>query len=628
MDGQKRESAPAHPHLTFVFVMIALGVLVISRTAAELPSVHIDVRIAILAALTLISGRWTIKIPGRPLTLTVSEVFVFATILMFGATPATLIVAVDGLWTAVAHRAHPTRAPLMIAEPVVATWTAGQVFAAASRFVPLVATSSAALLWLPTAAMTGAYFLVYSVLMSAGTALESGASVYATWRQTALLLAVRQYSAASLAVLAGAGVRAFDPAVFGLVAPLLVLSYAAYREAATRVQVSQQHVKDLEHLYQATVETLAVAMDAKDQVTHGHIRRVQRHAIALGRAIGMSDSDELKALEAAALLHDVGKLAMPDYVLNKPGSLSQKEYETMKLHATKGATILAAVAFPYPVAPIVRHHHECWNGSGYPDGLGGEDIPLGARILSIVDCFDALTSDRPYRRKLRDEVAVQMLRERSATAFDPRLVEVFVKLIPELRRHDWSAVQDAKHLELALSDAAQVTDPGAEYEYSTAINKSIARVEAAGATTLVKATEFFPGAEACLFAVDPDGDSIYRVSATAGIQSDIGNMPMRSVDGLSAWVAANRHTIISSDPGLDLGDGAASLGLKSATATPVFAFGTVVAVLTVYTPERVTLTDRHGRLLGELAQEIGTELVRLERETPVRSERPRLARSS
>jgi putative nucleotidyltransferase with HDIG domain len=625
VEQQRTERGPSRAFLTFVFVMIAVGVLVISRAVGDLPSVHIDYRLAVLAALTVASSRWTIKVPGRPLTLTISEIFIFATIFLFGAAAATIVAAIDGLWTAIARRNLQTHAPLTIAEPVIATWTAGQVFAGASFVLSSLEASSSALVWLPAAAMTGTYFIVYSVLASIGSALEAGTPVYSTWRQCALLLAVRQYSAASLAILAGAGVRSFDPAVFGLVAPLLVLSYAAYREAATRVQVSQQHVKDLERLYKATVETLAVAMDAKDQVTHGHIRRVQRHAMALGRAMGM-EGDELKALEAAALLHDVGKLAMPDRVLNKPGTLSRGEFETMKQHATKGAMILAAVEFPYPVEAIVRHHHEWWNGSGYPDGLGGEDIPLGARILSVVDCFDALTSDRPYRRRLRDEVAVQMLRERSATAFDPRIVETFIKLLPELRKEDWQADQERLGLEMGLPES-NPPDQLDDYESSRAGSEALARLEAAGHAKLEQVLAVVPGAEACLFAVHPAGEWIYRVCASGGIRQALNGGRMRAGEGLSGWVAANRHTITNSDPGLDLGDKAGTLGLRSATSTPIFAFGTIVGVLTVYAPERAAFTDRHARLLGELAQEIGTELVRLERESQAKA-RPRLAHSS
>src|SRR5262249_22608231 len=151
------------------------------------------------------------------------------------------------------------------------------------------------------------------------------------------------------------------------------------------------------------VETLAISVDAKDQVTHGHIRRVQRHTLALARKLGVDENVELKALEAASLLLDIGKIAVPDHVLYKQGSHTRSDYMTMKMHATIGAAIVTTVKFPYPVVPLVRHHHECWDGSGYPDGLRGDDIPIGARILTVVDCFDAVTSDRPYRRKLTDE---------------------------------------------------------------------------------------------------------------------------------------------------------------------------------------------------------------------------------
>jgi putative nucleotidyltransferase with HDIG domain len=204
-------------------------------------------------------------------------------------------------------------------------------------------------------------------------------------------------------------------AVAALIAPLLVLSYVAYRAVSIRVEESAQHTREVEHLYQATIETLAVAVDAKDQVTHGHVRRVQRHTVALARALGVTEPIEIKAIEAASLLHDVGKLAVPDYVLNKPGALTQSEFAKIKLHVNAGATILSAVEFPYPVVPIVRGHHEQWNGRGYPDGLDGERIPIGARILAVVDCFDAVTSDRPYRRKMTDAEALAILQARSGT---------------------------------------------------------------------------------------------------------------------------------------------------------------------------------------------------------------------
>src|SRR5207342_1608659 len=178
-----------------------------------------------------------------------------------------------------------------------------------------------------------------------------------------------------------------------------------------------RHVRHINELYLSTIEALAMAVDAKDQITHGHIRRVQVYATQLAGRLGVTDDQQLKAIEAAALLHDMGKLAIPEYILNKPGKLTAAEFEKMKRHASVGADILSAIDFPYPVVPIVRHHHENWDGTGYPTGLRGTDIPIGARVLSVVDCFDALTSDRPYRPKLSDADALRILIERRATMY-------------------------------------------------------------------------------------------------------------------------------------------------------------------------------------------------------------------
>ncbi|MGE4055890.1 MAG: HD domain-containing phosphohydrolase, partial [Vicinamibacterales bacterium] len=465
-----------------------------------------------------------------------------------------------------------------------------------------------AMTWLPAVAMAVTYFGATSVITALAAGLQVGASPLVIWRQQAPLLAVKHYTSASLVVLAGATGQQFSGVVFAMLGPLLVLSYVAYREAAARVEAANRHVSDVERLYRATVETLAVAVDAKDQVTHGHIRRVQRHAMAVARALGMNDPIDLKALESAALLHDVGKLAMPDYVLNKPGTLTHGEFETMKLHATKGATILSAVEFPYPVVPTVRHHHEWWNGRGYPDGLAGEDIPLGARILAVVDCFDALTSDRPYRRKLRDQDAIQMLRDRSGTIYDPRIVDGFVKLLPNLRREDARAA-DIPIIEKEASSAALGVDPVTEPVMSVSQSEEVAAMRSAAAETLEKLVKLFPGDEACLFAVAQSGDLLVRALATSRLDQALADVPFQFGQGLSGWVAANRHSIVNSDAGLDLGDQAEHLNLASAASTPVFAFGNVVGVLTVYSSDRGAYSLHHARIIGVLAQEIGNAVV-------------------
>jgi len=177
------------------------------------------------------------------------------------------------------------------------------------------------------------------------------------------------------------------------------------------------------------IEALARAMAWRDGSTHEHARRVQRYALSLAHEISIGDPRTLAAIDAAALLHDIGKLGIPDRLLDKPGPLTAVEYDYVKQHAIIGADILSAVAFPGPLAVIVRHHHENWDGTGYPDGLRGAAIPIGARVLAIVDCYDALTSDRPYRRALSHGSAVAMIRERRGTMYDPDVVNAFLRIV-------------------------------------------------------------------------------------------------------------------------------------------------------------------------------------------------------
>ena len=181
------------------------------------------------------------------------------------------------------------------------------------------------------------------------------------------------------------------------------------------------------------VEALSRVMAARDGSTHEHAERVQRAAVALAREIGITDSAMLDAISVAALLHDVGKLGIPDDVLSKPGPLTNEEYDVVKQHVLIGADILASVSFPAPLRLIVRHHHEHWNGSGYPDGLHGHDIPIGARVLAIVDCYDALISDRPYRRALSHGCAIAMIHDGRSQMYDPEIVEAFLGIVPRLR---------------------------------------------------------------------------------------------------------------------------------------------------------------------------------------------------
>src|ERR1044072_8624784 len=199
--------------------------------------------------------------------------------------------------------------------------------------------------------------------------------------------------------------------------------------AWSRLRAKSHETEELSRIHFATAEALATAIDAKDQTTHCHVRRVQIYAAGLGNVLGLSKM-EIAALKAGALLHDIGKLAVPAHIINKPGRLTPAEFEKMKVHTTVGAQILSRVDFPYPVMPIVRHHHEQWDGLGYPDGLKGEQIPITARIISVVDCFDSVREDRPFRRGMTRDEALAFLMRGAGNHFDPTIVNLFIEHLP------------------------------------------------------------------------------------------------------------------------------------------------------------------------------------------------------
>ena len=219
------------------------------------------------------------------------------------------------------------------------------------------------------------------------------------WNQNFLWSAPSYFVGAGAAALATWAVMTSGMWLAVLLIAPLYLTYRTYKVYLGRIDDERRHVEEMADLHLATIEALALAIDAKDQTAQSHIRRVQVYATSIARGLGMSDT-EIQGVKTAALLHDIGKLAVPEHILSKPGPLTQEEFQKIRVHPQVGAEIISAVPFPYPVAPLILSHHERWDGKGYPQGLKGEEIPLGARILSVVDYYDALTSDRPYHKAM------------------------------------------------------------------------------------------------------------------------------------------------------------------------------------------------------------------------------------
>jgi putative nucleotidyltransferase with HDIG domain len=416
----------------YIALVVVAGVAVIGHSVYQLTVDPIGNKWVFLAVLTVLSGSFNVKVPSINAYISVSEAFVFASILLFGTPAGTATVELECmvilLWMKPEGRTTH-RVLFNMAAPAVAIWTAGTSFYLLSGMEPYSRVfTPLSSLFLPLVIFTALYFLLNSWLVATAVGLENQRSPFQIWSKNFAWLSVNYLSGASVAALIVTYTKEFNLSTLAVILPFLAVSYLTFRTAIGRSEDSYSHLAELNRLYLSTIETLAMAIDAKDQITHGHIRRVQAYAVGLARNIGVSDDKLLKAIEAAALLHDMGKLAVPEHILNKPGKLTPAEFEKMKLHASVGADILSAIDFPYPVVPIVRHHHENWNGTGYPDRIRGTDIPIGARILSVVDCFDALTSDRPYRPRLEDAEALAILVERRGSMYDPLVVDTFIRV--------------------------------------------------------------------------------------------------------------------------------------------------------------------------------------------------------
>jgi putative nucleotidyltransferase with HDIG domain len=442
----------------FISVIVIAGFAVIGHSVYALRSAPVTSQWFVLAALTLLSGSITIKLPGIDASISVSETFVFTSVLLFGTAAGTLTVTLDGLIISLwlwRKRIGFHKLLFNTTAPALSIWLAAQLFFFVTGVPPLTQQATNLPALLPGLLLFAiVYFLLNSWLMATAVSFEQASSPLEIWRHNFLWLSLSFFSGASVSILLVSVSREINLTALAVIVPLLIISYLTYHTSMARIEDANRHVDELNHLYLSTIETLAMAIDAKDQVTHGHIRRVQEYSVALARQMGVDDENLIKAIEAASLLHDMGKLSIPEHILNKPGKLTPHEFEVMKTHSSVGADILASIDFRFPVVPIVRHHHENWDGSGYPDGLSGTDIPIGARILSVVDCFDALTSDRPYRQKLSELEAVAILQERRGTMYDPLVVDVFLNM-----RREWVASSSFRTTPVASPYPVPITIP-------------------------------------------------------------------------------------------------------------------------------------------------------------------------
>ena len=480
--------------------------------------------------------------------------------------------------------------------------------------------------------LTGvSFFVAYSFPCAFAGALEQKRNLTGLWR-SAYLWMVPVFAAAAVLAgvfeLANRALGSWQIPILGVLMGFLV--YRSYRLYSARIEDGRAHAEEMAALHLRTIEALALAIDAKDETTANHLSRVQCYAMEVGRELGLTEA-ELDALRAASLLHDIGKLAVPEHIISKPGRLTPEEFEKMKIHPVVGAEILERVRFPYPVAPIVRSHHERWDGTGYPDGLRGEEIPVGARILSAVDCLDALASDRQYRKAIPVDEAMGVILREAGRAFDPRIVEILARRYRELEALARSRegiepvklVMDPANEASAAPAAGFVREgPGTgERDYLEMI--AAARQEAQAlfelAQTLgsslslentlsmlaVRLRKLVPYDTLAVYVrreevLSPEFVSGHSFQAFSSRDVPLGH-------GLSGWVAENRRPILNGNPAMEPGYAAGNPvpELQSAMAVPLEGLQSVVAVLALYRIERDAFTTDHLRILQALGSKLG-----------------------
>ena len=636
------------PHATrvlsrYVAAVTALGLFAIAQSVTTLLGMPRPAEWLLFSGLAIAFGRLSLRIPGVPVHASMSDTFLLTSAMLFGPAPATVAMAADGFILSWRRGHSADRILFNAANPALSVWLGAQAFVVAFGRAPGSDLLSLETVVGPLAVMASVHFLVHSGLTATAAALERGDRPFDVWRTHFAMLGVSTAASASAALVLALLAGQLGALSLAVAAPLVIVVYLGLQSRFGRLADAERHVKQVDRLYMSTIQALSSAIDAKDGVTSSHIRRVQTYSVALAKALGVSGADELKAIEAAALLHDTGKLAVPEHILNKPGKLTAAEFEAMKLHVDVGADILSSIEFPYPVVPIVRAHHENWDGTGYPRGLRGEDIPVGARILSVVDCYDALTSDRPYRPAMTQEQALAIVLERRGSMYDPRVVDTFVEMLPSLGKvvEAEPTLGRAMHKLAAAREAAPVSEPAASVPPSlpapapsavapqatidrlTRLVAGNARVADVASLLAMDLQAMTPGTEFVFYVTSPGGERILPEYATRQHPGGDAYEAIALGERVSGWVAANRQQIINSDARLDLGPVAALSSLRYCVATPLVDEGDLVGVLAAYSETPLAAEVAHQLALA--APRVATVVGRTA-QLPMRTAKARLSR--
>lgn len=477
------------------------------------------------------------------------------------------------------------------------------------------------------------FFLINTIPVAAAIGITEGKSLTRIWYDCYFWCFPYYLGGASIAWILSVLSRQTHWHASLVLIPVIYFIYRSYRTYLGRLEDEKVHVEEMAALHLRTIEALALAIEAKDHTTHHHLRRVRIYAMEVAKDLGLPAS-EMQALRAAALLHDIGKLAVPEQIISKPGKLTPEEFEKIKIHPVVGAEILERVQFPYPVVPIVRAHHEKWDGSGYPAGLKGEEIPIGARILSAVDCLDALASNRQYRRALPLDRAMEIIISEAGKSFDTRVVDVLSRRYKELEQmalaQNWDKKRLSTHvkIEKGLAPAAgfekantpvngrkDVFDPLSSiaaarqevqmlFELTQDLGNSLSLNETLSVVS-VRLKRLVPYDSIAVYVLR-DGKLVPEYVNGENFRL-FSSLEIPVGEGLSGWVAQNRKPILNGNPSVEagyMGDPGKFSTLRSALAVPLEGLNGAVGVLALYRAEKDAFTKDNLRILLAISSKV------------------------
>jgi diguanylate cyclase (GGDEF)-like protein/putative nucleotidyltransferase with HDIG domain len=621
------------------WITMLVGVLALS--CAIEGSLHLNrdglLELAALMAVVFLAGLRPIRIPGTQASITPGDIFIFLTALFLGAPAATLVGFTDAL---AASCRTSKRWTSRLGGPALMSIA---VFASASTFQWLIATLrqhellNASTLLASLLLFSVIQFFLNSLLTAALHAIKRCTPLFAFWRSNYSWTSLTYVASASAAGLIYLAIIQYGVSSLLAAGPLVAIIFATchfyFKQSDERAKATER----ISRLHLATVEALATAIDAKDEITHDHVYRVQVYASGLAKHFGLTEL-EIEALKAGALLHDVGKIAVPDYILNKPGKLTAAEFDKMKIHTVVGAQILERVNFPYPVVPIVRHHHERWDGRGYPDGLRAEHIPLTARILTVADCFDAVREDRQYRKGMGREEACLFLSENGGKQFDPTVVKAFLENLPHYEKEIAEHKANLQPLltpttQMGLSESAQSAVPAAGlaqtaseapdyvkqihaahaevatlYEMAQTFSASL-DVRDVVTLTVNRIERMIPFTTCAVYLREPD-DSAAVAYAFGQNAERIRGRSLSAGQGIAGWVVINGRPMSNTDPMLDLNAllGGNETGYRTAAVFPLKDSENTIGALALYSNDLDSYATDHLHLLESVSRFASTAL--------------------